>query len=255
MHKNLYSIYYLLGVSETKVALETAKQAIDAADNALLVYSKEIDQIGLQNTVDELKSALFGTRFSVEDATIVGNITSQLMTGSDHFFMASQNVVESFGSAESLLNAYIKVLDRNDDTISAARKHLLLATLSFGITSLNKAQTELNKTSSEFKTIIEETSVLQARQKNESDEKSESIKRMCDHLRDTLNKISTDIDESNEKLKEKTQVIEDLKNQIEGATPIATTNDDAEFRDAFVQSAQKLIADYKEFRQKHLPRE
>lgn len=236
---------------ETKNSLETVKQALDAADNILLFYIETLDEVGLKKIVDGLKSELSDSRpISVEDANLIGDITTKLMNGLDEWNFASQFISEAFGVANGLLPAYLKLFDHVhiDDRTSSAQKTLLLNMLNSVITSSNRAQAKLNETISEFKTVIEKSAELQAAYKNKSDEKSESINRVCDHLRIVLNQISLDIDYANKRLKDKTGIVEDLRSQIEKAAAMATTNTDATLQDAVNHSAQKLIADYAIFR-------
>lgn len=117
--------------------------------------------------------------------------------------------------------------------------------------SSNNAQVQLNKTLSELNAAIEKTAELQAPYKNKSDEKSESMNRLCDRLRDTINKIYTDINGANQVFKDKTEVVEEFRSKIEKAAPMATANVDAKLQDAVIQSAQKLIADYLKYAQHH----
>lgn len=170
------------------------------------------------------------------------------MYGLDAYRQASQNIIE-LNYVTATLPTYIKLLDADQ---SAAQKHLLVSILERGLNKLYSAQTQLDRASSDFKAAVEKTSELKTRYKNKSDENSESIKRVLEHFTETLNKVCTDIDEFSGNFKDKNKVIGDLKSRIEETEPAVSTNDDAELRNALIQSSQKLIADIKEFRQNNM---
>lgn len=244
LNVTLMLMFHLSGTSEAKSALETAKQAINAADDALLLYSKMIAEISLPKTANELTSELMELHLPVEKGLLVIDIKNKLNYGLSEYVSAARDIYEAFHSTS--LNIYIKLFDQNDDSRRARQKDLLLNFLNHVISSLNSTQIKLNNTSAEFKASIEKLTVLQA------DGGSEPIKTVCDRLKDRYAKIFAVIDESNEKLKDKTKAIEDLTSQLQEATVNPTTNDYAELRNSFIQSAQKLIADSNEYRQKHL---
>lgn len=205
----------------------------------------------MKSTVDGLVSELTDIRsyISIEDAARSGDIKSKLMNGLDAWQLASQFIYESFGVAKGLISVYIKQFEQIDGTKSSAQKTLLLHTLNSVTMSSNNAQAQLNKTLSELNAAIEKTAELQAPYKNKSDEKSEFINRVCDRLRDTINKIYTDTNGANRVLKDKTEIVEEFRSKIEKAAPMATANVDAQLQDAVIQSAQKLIDDYLKYAQ------
>lgn len=243
----------LLSLSDTSEAegvLDTAKQAIDAADDVLLFYSKMIRDIGLPKTADELVSELKELHLPTEDAFLVNDMKTKLGSVTlTEYESAAQDINESFKSASAQLRLYIRLFDVTGDSKFSSQKTILLTALDAVISPSNGTQIKLNKTSSEFKAAIEKVDVLQARYKSRSDGKSESIKSVCDRLKDRFNKISNDIDESNEQFKSKIKIIDDLKSRVEGTTLNPTTNDYAELRDSLIESVQKLFADYTNYSQ------
>lgn len=195
-----------------------------------------IGEIGLRNTGKELTSELKELHLPTEKALLVVDIQNKLNDGLLEYASAAQDIYESFSPTH--LNIYIKLLDRNDDSKHARQKSLLLDFLNHVKPSLNTTQMKLKETSAEFKASIEILAVIPVGQ---------STKGVCDHLKDRYAKISAVIDESIEKLKEKTRVIEELTSQIQKETVNPTTADYAELCDKIIQ----LIADCNEYRQKH----
>lgn len=161
-------------VLEAKLAVETAKEGIDAAGKALDLYNKVLDQIvpwkEFKATLDELDK--YRQDYSKESADLLGEIKTYMMNGMDAYFRSTQSVYEWAGLSIPLLTAYIALFNEHDQKKSETQKTMLLTVLDKGIARMKEAQNELDKSSGSFNLAAGKLTSLNARLRDDFDEKS-----------------------------------------------------------------------------------
>lgn len=171
---NILKCKFQGGVSQAKLYIETAREGIEVANQALDLYSKVLDRIvpweQFEKTLNELEH--YRKDFTQESADLLGEIKTHLMHGMDAYFRSTQSVFEWAGFAANLLETYIKLFAQNDASKSESQKKLLVKVLVNGIERMTLAQGELDNSSASFNVAAGKLTSLNHRLETEFDSKS-----------------------------------------------------------------------------------
>lgn len=165
--------------------MKLIRESINAADKALDLYDSVMDQIipwkEFNETLVELDK--FRKDYSIESASLIGEIKTFVMAGMDAYFFASLDVYEFAGVAATYLKLYIKLFHNYNGRRAEAQKDILLKVLGDGVTKMTAAQNQLVKSSASFNSAFEKLSFLRKRFENEFNEKSEFFESKLDLIR------------------------------------------------------------------------
>lgn len=168
--------------------MDLAKAGLDAIDKALNLYNKILDRIvpwkDFQESVDNLDK--FRRDYSTEASQIIGDLKTKMMDGMDQYFMSTQSIYEWCGLALRLLKTYKKIMvgEMNESKFKIQRK-LLVQLLSVGVEKMEKAQNELEASSTSFNDSAGKLDALNRRLKTDFDEKSEYFETQKSRIRKT----------------------------------------------------------------------
>lgn len=236
--------FILLKGAAANSEIENEKQAIDATNRALSLYSQLSTETVPWNKIREILEDL-KTRngFAKQDAGLVGGTVTHLMNVMDSYFSVVQHMREWCGLAKPLITVYNKKLDTAEN--SATQKSLLLRVLENEMNKINRAEVKLNDISSNLREAAEKMTIVRNHLKNKSDAQSVSIRGFVESAGARLHSARIAIDQTNANSKNIVNTIRNLKAQIEETNNYEST---AELRSSAVQSGQKLIVDCDEYR-------
>lgn len=136
---------------------KTAKDGIEAADKALDLYNKILDQVIPWNLFDETikKLHLAVDHLSDESGNLLAEVKTQLMNGMDQYHSSTQKVFEWSSLASTSLKKYLKLFSYADkpgmkEKVIKAQKDIVLGVLTDGIKLMTAAQTDLHQASMSF---------------------------------------------------------------------------------------------------------
>lgn len=132
-----------------------AKNGVEAADGALNLYNKYLDQLipwGLfKETIQKLHQAV--NHLSDEAGQLVGEIKTLLLNGMDEYHSSTEKVFEWCDLASRRLKKYLELFDRTEagkDRIIEAQKTILIKVLDDGINFMTVSQEKLHQASTSF---------------------------------------------------------------------------------------------------------
>ncbi|CAM3870595.1 hemolysin E [Rahnella bruchi] len=165
--------------------VQVIKDSIDAADKALDLYNKVLDQVipwnTFQKTVEELSR--FKDDYSQKSSVLVGEVKTLLMTSQDKYFTATQSVYEWCGMSTQLLQAYLALFKEYNEQKAEAQKAILIKVLDDGITKMDAAQKSLGESSLSFNEASGKLLQLDSQLSNDFNEKSEYFENQVSKLR------------------------------------------------------------------------
>jgi hemolysin E len=133
-------------------AVSVVKDGIEAADNALTLYNRVIDQVipwkTFEDTVKVLKE--HEAQYSKAAGGVVGQVQTLLLDSRDNYLAATQSVFEWCGLASGLLTAYLKLFDDYSESKANSQRALLSKVLGEGIIKMGAAQVKLQASSMSF---------------------------------------------------------------------------------------------------------
>lgn len=201
---------YSIGLYFIRVGSIEAKEAIQHMGTALDLYMQIIRQIGSIDDHD-LGKPLGGSN-SLENARLLGFITTSLLNANDAFIKSKEAVYQQCDFADSLLSVFIRSSNKmNLD----AQKNLLDKVIEKGISKMNESLQELTAASSGYFSAASNLTSLCNQLASES---NESIKSFYSDLNTKVSnayRISSDSEsETKKKLRNEIQMIENLKSQL-----------------------------------------
>lgn len=157
------------------MVIETAREGIAVAGEALDLYNRVLDQVVPWQSFEETLAELdhFRSDYSKESGDLLGQIKTCLMDGMDAYFRSTQSVYEWSSLVVKLLDVYIQLFDQNDETKSESQKSILVSVLGDGIEKMKVAQKELENSSSSFNQAAGKLTSLNHRLAIEFDSKSD----------------------------------------------------------------------------------
>lgn len=171
--------------SEAQAAVDTTKGAIEAADKAIDLYNKVLDQIipweEFEKTIKELNR--YQDQYSKESAELVGQIKTLILESQDKYFASTQVIYEWCATSSELLKAYITLFQEYDERKATAQKAILLKVLGDGIGKMTKSQDALQKSSESFNSAAGKLVALNAQLSNDFSDKSLFFQNQVDKLR------------------------------------------------------------------------
>lgn len=111
--------------------------------------------------------------YSVESASLLGEIKTLIMNALDQYFQSTQAIFEWCGLASELLTDYLELFNQIDESTFNNQKEIMIEVLSEGITKMEQAQKNLGESSSSFNDASGKLSSLNARLSHKFDSKSE----------------------------------------------------------------------------------
>lgn len=157
------------------MAIATAKEAIDTANDALNLYNKVLDQIVPWNGFKEMikKYDMGGADYSHESANLIGKIKTQLLNVKDEYDSATQTIYEWCGISINLLKTYINLFNGGDASKQTVQKKFVANVLDNGMKKIQKAQEKLDDVIVYLNKTSEHLTALGNRLYNDYDENSE----------------------------------------------------------------------------------
>ena len=170
---------------DPKTTVDVVKGSIDAADKALDLYNKVLDQVIPWDSFEKAMKELtrYQNDYSKEAAALVGEIKTLLMNSLDKYFEATQNIYEWCGISSQLLTAYLTLFEQYDEKKAAVQKDILLEVLGSGLTKMTAAQTSLQSSSESFNTASGKLLALETQLSNDFNEKSVFFENQVSKLR------------------------------------------------------------------------
>jgi hemolysin E len=154
--------------------VKVTKEGIDAADKALDLYNKVLDQVipwsTFEDTLKEMVS--FEKDYSDEAGKLIGSVQTLLQNSQDEYHSATQSVFEWCSLTIRLLTAYKTLFDNYDDKKAEAQRQVLLKVLSEGYDKLAASQAKLEESSKSFNDATGKLTELNNRLKSDFDSKS-----------------------------------------------------------------------------------
>lgn len=165
---------------------ETVKiidDSINAADKALDLYNKVVDQVvpwnAFEETIKEIER--FKDEYSTEASTLVGETKTLLLDAQDKYFQSSQSVYRWCGLTLQLMPVFIKSLDIPEQ--AETQRTIITKVLDDGIQKIEVAIDLLGKSSETFNKTSGKLTELDARLGNDFDTKSGYFKSKVDKIR------------------------------------------------------------------------
>lgn len=165
---------------------ETVKiidDSINAADKALDLYNKVVDQVvpwnAFEETIKEIER--FKDEYSTEASTLVGETKTLLLDAQDKYFQSSQSVYRWCGLTLQLMPVFIKSLDIPEQ--AETQRTIITKVLDDGIQKIEVAIDLLGKSSETFNKTSGKLTELDARLGNDFDSKSGYFKSKVDKIR------------------------------------------------------------------------
>lgn len=179
---------FILKIKNIPTGLDVFNKGVQALDKALDLYDKRIDKVVPWNVFQETLSSLdkYRSDYSKEAATLIGDLTTQMKNGMDTYFTASQSVNEWCTLASNLLKNYKTFLTgKMTDAKYQSAKKILISLLKIGIDKMEKAQSDLAKSSTSFNVASGKLASLTIRLEADFSEKSSYYKTKISELRKT----------------------------------------------------------------------
>jgi hemolysin E len=171
--------------NEAQGVVGTVRDGIEAANKALDLYNKVIDQIipwkTFEDTIKELTR--YQENYSNDAAKLVGDVKKLLLDSQDQYFSATQLVYEWCGVSSQLLQAYLTLFENFDEKKADAQKSILLKVLGDGIQKMESAKNELTRSSSSFNEAAGKLLTLQTQLANDFSTSSSYYASQVDTLR------------------------------------------------------------------------
>ncbi|MCC2615188.1 hemolysin E [Aestuariibacter halophilus] len=171
--------------TEAETAVAVIDKSLTAADKAIDLYNKGLDQLIPWKTFEETVNNLaeYQDHYSKAAGAMVGKVKSLLMDSEDAYFKSTQSIYEWSSMAASLLSAYLELFEQFDAEKAAAQKHILLKVLGEGITKMGVAQDALQTASQHFNAAAGELITLNTQLSNDFDAKSSYFQAQVDKIR------------------------------------------------------------------------
>lgn len=155
-----------------KMAIETAQEAFDTANDALKLYDTVLDQ-NVKETLKKFENPSPAQDYSHESSDILGSITTHLLNAMDGHNSVSQSIYEWCGLSASLLATYVKLFDGGNASKQNAQKTILIKVLENGMKQMGKALGKLGICASEFRGTSAMLATLLVQLGKDYDENSE----------------------------------------------------------------------------------
>ncbi len=139
-------------MADPTTVVATVTGGIEAANQALTLYNKVIDQVIPWKAFEDTIKVLIEheKQYSAKAGVIVGEVRTLLMDSRDNYLAATQSVYEWCGVSSQLLTAYLKLFEDYSEAKAQTQKMLLTKVLGDGITKMGAAQDQLAKSSMSF---------------------------------------------------------------------------------------------------------
>lgn len=169
------------GVAPTENPLNTIKEGMKAADKALGLYDKILNEIIPWETFDQTIQEFDRHRedYSNESGQLITEIKTIVLKGLNSYSMSTKSINEWCGKAAYSLGLYLKLFKAN----SATEKRILVDVLDKGIIKMNEAQQHLSKSFEAFNSAAGKLSTLNTQLKNDFDKNSEYYRKQIDKIR------------------------------------------------------------------------
>lgn len=122
---------FLLDTVGAKLTIETAKQAIDTANDGLNLYNKVLDQSvptkSFKESIEKLHS--LHDEYSRESAELVSNIKTKLVGVIDEYDSAIQGIYEWCGTMKPVLGTYISLFNEGSASKQTMQKKFIVQLL------------------------------------------------------------------------------------------------------------------------------
>lgn len=161
------------------------KAGIERSSEALALYDRVLDQVvpwkEFNATLVELDN--YRKDYSIESATLIGEIKTLMMDGIDAYVAASQSVYEWAGLVIPLLKAYLKLFDCHNPKNAEGQKTILLKVLDQGLIKMLAAQEHLGRSSGSFNQATGRLTTLHSRFEYEFQENSDFVQNKITQIR------------------------------------------------------------------------
>lgn len=286
---NLKSFHKFISFIETDdatMALETAKEAIDTAADALNVFNKTFGQSEPWKCFEEaeMKFKRNSGQYSSESARYVGKLTTQLLIIIDGHFSATQSINGWCDYAINILKTYINLFNDGNASNQMAQKNFLLETMENLKQNIETAMAKFEICVENLKTTSETLMSLgtqfckdfEEKIRRGSDNKNAltKMRRWCtcccgggsktvnpDELKQNFNSMQQfhenlkvqvdqtiiDIEHAKEQFLDKILVIDEQISRVSETKTYDVDDDVVELRDCVIESANNLIANCNEY--------
>lgn len=275
--------------AQAKLVMETVKGCIESIDEILTIYDKFAEQIVPSEEFNETLVGLdkFQNYYSMESATLIGEIKTHIFYGIDAYFLASEMLYEWSGVVATHFKLFVSLFNGYDARRADAQKQLLIDMLDSGVVKMSAAQVALGNSSMAFNSADEIIPVLRKRIDHDfnvhrkSTTKPNSIRSKVaavaialhkfifgknsvekkivkklvgfhDKLDEKIQEAMINIAITQKLLKMEIKHIANLKSQIQQTVTFVNLDGVPNLRDTVIESARNLIAKCEEFRKKYI---
>ncbi|MDQ0015596.1 hemolysin E [Variovorax boronicumulans] len=170
-------------VADPKEAVEVVKGAIEAANSALDLYNRAVDQLIPWGKYEKIIKEIdrYKNDYSQKSSILVGEVKTLLLNAQDAYYASSQKIYQWCGLTRNLMPIYLNALD--DPEKIDAQKAIIVKVLDDGILQMGNSINELEKCSLSFNGMAGKLTQLDAQLRDDSDVKSKYFQHQVDSLR------------------------------------------------------------------------
>ena len=173
-------------MTEAAEVVDTAKNGVDAANEALDLYNKSVNQLIPWDTFMQAMKDLRDNEKQYSDvaAVIVGKVQTLLLNSSDEYDSSLEEVNKWCKMAVPVLGQYMTLFEMTSDPkIAEAQKILLLKVLNDGSTHMDNAIAKLEVSKKSFNDAYGQLTTLKTQLDNDFKEGSSYYKSAVSDLR------------------------------------------------------------------------